>query len=192
MSVEKSSSSLEKLFHDYSSALGSLDKDHVRDKKFDFDVATNDELQTYIQSNVSLRKKLQFLLTQVGYLRINLFYEYYARLQEAEKNNDLDKALHIMNEYIETIAMPFVVPRMRKSFLDLLFGKTPEATVSLENWKLGYKFWFENRPINNAQEQAGRTKEFNKLKQIFITLFSLSFTYENFPPVLGAEDREYL
>lgn len=192
MSVKEHVKLLEKRFHELKVKLEILDKDVVREKKFDFGVMDDAQLEQYLESNSRPREKIRLLLSQIGYLRINIFYECYARLQAAEKNSDFDKALPLMNEYIEEIALPFLLPRMKQSWLSRLSGKLSETTVFLQKWRLGYKSWSEKEPTLNEMAEKERVNEFNDLKQTFITLFSLSFTYENFPPVLGAEEREYL
>jgi hypothetical protein len=182
---------LEDLFSEYNNKLQLFDKDCIRDKKFDFDVISGEKLESYLKNELSLKEKKRLLLSQVGYLRINLFYEYYARIQVVEKDTEFAEALKLMDEYIKTIAMPFLVPRMQQSWLYRHIGNLPETTVNVDRWQRGYKKWFEmdSRSVDGEKEE---TKEFSALKEIFVTLYSLSFTYDNFPPVLGAEEREYL
>ena len=169
----------------------SNNKDCAREKRWDFEVMAADQLEQILKGTSHAKEKMNLLFSQVGYLRINLFYEVYARLQLAEKNRDFDKALQLMNEYIDTVAMPFILPRMQQSWLSRLSGKLPEATLSFQSWRSGYKSWFHPETQRLLGEKE-RSEGFNQLKQTFMTLYTLSFSCQNFPPVCGAEEREWL
>ena len=183
--------SLKHYFLEFKEKLEILDKDCVREKKYDFTVMAVGQLERSLKGMSSAKEKMNLLFSQVGYLRINLFYEVYARLQLAEENRDFDKVLKLMNEYIETVAMPFFLSRMQQSWFSRLSGKIPEATLSFQSWSSGYKNWFQPETGRLLWEKE-RLEEFKQLKQAFITLYDLSFSYQNFPPVYGAEEREWL
>jgi hypothetical protein len=133
------------------------------------------------------KKKTQLLLTQIGYLRINLFSEYYERIQCAQKNNELDKAVNLMNECIEIIAIPFVPTKKQSPWVKraaALFstGKVTEPIEHVENWKASYSAWFkQNEQNSNQTDDKKQTEEFNQLKMSFITVYTFSFSVDNFP-----------
>lgn len=183
--------SLKHYFLEFKGKLDMLDKDFARDITYDFNVMAAGQLEQSIEGTSSAKDKMNLLFSQVGYLRINLFYEVYARLQQAEENRDFDKVLKLMNDYIETVAMPFLLRRMQQSWFSRLSGKLPEATLSFQSWSSGYKYWFHPEPGRLLGEKE-RSEEFQQLKQNFLTLYHLSFSYQNFPPVYGAEEREWL
>ena len=96
--------------------MDTLDKNAVRDKKLDFEVLSQDELDRKLSKGTKYEKKY-LLLTQIGYLRINLFQEHYERIQEAQESQDFDKAIHLMNQYIQTIALRSRSRRINPVFL---------------------------------------------------------------------------
>jgi hypothetical protein len=85
-----------------------------------------DQLERNLKGTSGVKEKMNLLFSQVGYLRINIFYEVYARLQLAEENRDFDKALQLMNEYIETVVTPFILRRMQRSWLPAISVNYPK------------------------------------------------------------------
>ena len=127
------------------------------------------------------------LLTQIGYLRINLFSEYYERIQYAQKNNELDKAVKLMNECAEIIAIPFVSTKKQAAWVKrvktlLSIGKVTEPIEHVKKWKDGYEAWFKQEAqIHSQTDDKKRMEEFDQLKMAFITLYTFSFSVDNFP-----------
>ncbi len=140
-----------------------------------------------LNSKIKLKKKKQLLLTQIGYLRINLFSEYYERIQYAQKNNELDNAVKLMNECAEIIAIPFVSTKKQSAWLrrvkELLpVANAPEPIEHVEKWKTGYEAWFKHdEKIPQRTDDKKRIEEFNQLKMAFITVYTFSFSVDNFP-----------
>ena len=54
-----------------------------------------DELEQTLRSKAKNQYKRRLLLTQIGYVRINLFSEYYARLRHAERNKEFEEAVKL-------------------------------------------------------------------------------------------------
>jgi hypothetical protein len=144
-----------------------------------------EELKQILKSKTKTQKKRKLLLTQIGYLRINLFSEYYERLQRAEKNKEFDKAVKLMNKYIETIALPFIPTKEQSALtkrLEAWFAddETPDPAKYLREWKTRYEKWLKHTEVMPNQKTE---KEFTQLKTTFFTLYTLSFSAHNFPPV---------
>ena len=52
----------------------------------------------------------------------------------------------------------------------------------VENWKAGYEAWFEkDEQSPNKTNDKKRKEEFNQLKMAFITVYTFSFSVDNFP-----------
>ncbi len=146
------------------------------------------ELNQILKSKIKPKKKRQLLLTQIGYLRINLFGEYYEQIQHAQKNNELNKAVKLMNTYAE-IATPFIStrkqPALIKRIKELLSRRRfPEPVELIQKWKTGYEAWFKQNEFNHSQmDDKKRMEEFDQLKNAFFTLYTYSFSVDNFPPL---------
>lgn len=186
MSKEEALQQFKAAFLELKSKLDKLDQDAVRDRKFDFEVLSQDELNQKLRKGTQYEKK-QLLLTQVGYLRINLFQEYYERIQVAQESRDLDSAIQLMNQYIQTIAMPFIQERLHPSLITRisnLFSTStlPDAAQTLREWQTRYEAWNAYRKTRTVGDQE-TTEEFDKMKKTFITIYTLSFSPNNFPPV---------
>lgn len=167
--------------------LQEFNKSALRDIKFDLDTMTTEQLNLELQKSSRDREKRELLLTEIGHLRINLFQEYYERIQLFQQNKELNKAVKFMNEYIEKIALPFVQERLNQSLINrithwLSADSTPDAGKVLQEWNTKYETWFREQQSNQKDEQK-RTEQFNDLKKIFFTLYTISFSFENFPPV---------
>lgn len=184
---DKSLRGLEKTFQELRLHLEKIDQDAVRDKKLDFTVISQNELNKILNSKLKLKKKTQLLLTHIGYLRINLFSEYYERIQYAQRNNELDKAVKLMNECAEIIAIPFVSTKKQSAWIKRLKDLLPienalESIEHVKKWKTGYEAWFkQDVQIPQQTDDKKRMEEFNQLKMAFITLYTFSFSVDNFP-----------
>jgi len=177
---------LETTFRELETKIGKLNENAVRDRKFDLSVMTHDELKKILESKIGTREKIRILLTQIGFLRINIFNECYKKIQPAETNKELDEAVKIMNDYIETVAMQFIQERLHPSLTDRIINlfsksKIPDAAKTLDEWKSSLSTWSEDKSMPLDQEK--KIKEYNKIKEIFITLDMLSFSFDNFPPL---------
>jgi hypothetical protein len=126
-------------------------------------------------------------LTQIGYLRINLFQECYEQIQAAQESQDFEKAVQLMNEYIQTIAMPFIKQRLHPSLLTRISNlfqtsTLPDTAQTLNEWQTRLETWNTQQKIQKTTNQK-KTEEFDQLKKTFITLYTLSFSLRNFPPL---------
>lgn len=140
---------------------------------------SKDELPQILKRKLNSRKKKQMLLTQVGYARINLFTEYYERIQQARTNNELDKGVQLMNEYAETIVIPFISLTKQSATLNrikeaVLGKKRRDPTEQIHEWKTTYTAWFKHDKS---------LEEFDQLKYRLIALYTISFSVEDFPPL---------
>ena len=104
----------------------------------------------------------------------------------AETRKELDEAVEIMNNYIETVALQFMKDRLHPSLTDRIVkafskSKIPDAAKTTEEWKNSLSTWLENKSTPLDQEK--KIEEFTKMKELFITLDMLSFSLDNFPPL---------
>jgi hypothetical protein len=177
---------LETTFQELEIRIGKLDENAARDRKYDLSVMTHGELKKILESKIGSREKHRILLTQIGFLRINIFNDCYQKIQFAETKKDFDEAVEIMNDYIETVAVRFMKDRLHPSLTDRIIkafskSKIPDAAKTIEEWKNSLSTWVENKSALLDQEK--RIEEFTKMKNLFITLDMLSFSLENFPPL---------
>lgn len=168
------------------SHLEKIDQNAIRDKKGDYKLKPKNEISQIMQSQIKDRKKLQLINTEIGYIRCNLFSEYYERIKLAEEKNELKKAANLMNEYAK-IAIPFVTPKkppLSQRIMSHLGRNHPKSPDHVQNWKETYESWLKTQETTevslNAQNSA---KEFAPLKIAFFKLYTYSFSINNFPPL---------
>lgn len=176
---EKSLSELEAIFQELSSKLDKMHQYYSKDKKFDYPMMPKDELTPILKSNINPKKKKQMLLTQIGYARINLFTEYYELIQQARANNELDKGAQFMNEYAETIVIPFISTKKQSTTLNRIKEaisrkKRRDPMEQIQEWKTTYRAW-----LNHSKS----VEDFDQLKKSLIALYTISFSVEDFPPL---------
>jgi UTP:GlnB (protein PII) uridylyltransferase len=172
-------------FIELKSKLDTLNQTAVRNRKLDFKILTQNELNQKLLKGTKYENK-QLVLTQIGYLRINLFQEYYERIQAAQANQDLDKAVQLMNQYTQ-IAIPFIQERIHPSILTRIANifstsTLPNAAQTLREWQTHHETWKKQKKIKTENNRKA-TEEFDHIKNLFITLYTLSFSPRNFPPV---------
>jgi len=91
-----------------------------------------------------------------------------------------------MSEYLGTIAMPYIEQRLKPHVfakISRLFQSStlPDTAQTLREWQTLYEAWNKNQKTQTPNNLT--TEAFNQLKRTFITLYTLSFSPENFPPV---------
>ena len=106
-------------------------------------------------------------------------------MQQAERNKELKDAVKLMNNYVETIAAPFIPAKRQSKFrkrLDAWFSddEKPDPAKYLREWRTRYEAWTKHAEDMSDQQ---REEEFAKLKTTFFTVYTLSFSASNFPPV---------
>jgi hypothetical protein len=185
MSQGNSLKGLEKTFQELKSRLDEIDSEAIRNRKQDFPVMPKDELEQALRSKAKAQYKRRLLLTQIGYVRINLFSEYYERLQHAERNKEFKDAVKFMNNYVEAIAAPFIPAKKQSKFRKRLNGwfsddENPDPAKYLREWRTNYEAWTKHAEDMSDQQLE---EEFAKLKTTFFTVYTLSFSASNFPPV---------
>jgi hypothetical protein len=173
-------------FLDLKSKLDKLDPDAIRNKNLDFEVFPMDEMDRKLQG-LTKHEKRQLFLTQIGYLRINLFQEYYERIQVAQERQELDTAVQLMNQYLLSVAMPYIQQRLHPGILTRIAkifstSTLPDASETLREWQTRYEAWKRNQKTQ-PPDNPKTTGDFDQTKKIFITLYTLSFSPSNFPPV---------
>ena len=148
-----------------------------------------DELNQILESKIKLKKKTQLLLTQIGYLRINMFGEYYEQINRAQERKELDKAVELMNKCAEAVGLPFLSTKKQRGLIERLKGlistkKQPEPAELIRKWKTAYETWFKKNESPRPQtDDKKRMEEFDQLKMLFFTIYTYSFSVENFPPL---------
>ena len=184
-------SGLEQTFHDVSSMLEELNLNAVRDKKYDATTLKQNELGNFLKSDISNGQKRATLLTQIGYLRIDLFMEYYERMRIAQVEGNLDQAVKLMNDYAETVTIPFIIQetQTQKSVTkQIAFALRIQKRINyfgfINEWKNSYETWPKrNTAATSNNNQKELLTEFDIVKKKFLTLYTYSFSPENFPPV---------
>jgi hypothetical protein len=189
MLSEKTLAELQQILQELMPKLTKLAKETAGERKYDYPMMPPEELTKALNSKISPKKKKKLLLTQIGYVRINLFSEYYERTQRARKKNQLDKAAKLMNEYTETISIPYIITKKKPTLterLKMALTKTKpiEPTEQINKWRNNYQEWLKQTQEAPARtDEKKRTEQFEELKTSFITLYTISFNPKDFPPL---------
>jgi len=188
MFQEKPLKELQDTFTTLKSKLAELDENAVRDKKLDYSLMPPNELNHILKSEIKPIEKKKILLTQIGYLRINLFAEYAERINSFEKAKNFDKAVELMNEYAVSVAIPFMSsikkPSLMNHLMDL-FSRQQLLKPSeyIQKWKIDYQSWFsQSKPKYGHINQIALFEDYLKMQTTFHMLYNLSWSNDNFPP----------
>jgi hypothetical protein len=183
---EKSLKELEDNFHLLQSKLEELNKDAVRNRKYDFSMMNQNWLNQALKSDIKLKEKKNLLLTQIGYLRINIFTEYFERVNLLRDKKQLNEAVELMNKHAE-IARMFIPTKKQSAFIkrlkELLSMRSTEPIEYLQKWRASYDAWYKQGADQKPIDDKGRMEEFDQMKMAFLELYTFSFSVDNFPPL---------
>jgi len=162
-----------------------LNEGAVRDRKYDYPMINENWLNQVLKSDIKLKEKKQLLLTQIGYLRINIFTEYFERVNLLREKNQLDPAVELMNKHAE-VASIFIStkkqPAIIKRLKELLSIRSTEPIEYLEQWRDAYGAWYKQKSSQQLDEKKQK-EDFDQLKMAFLKLYTFSFSVDNFPPL---------
>jgi hypothetical protein len=183
---EKTLKELMNIYQVLKSKLKELNEDAVRDRKYDSPMVNENWLNQALKSNITLKKKKQLLLTQIGYLRINIFTEYFERVNLLREKNQLDPAVELMNKHAE-VASIFIStkkqPAIIKRLKELLSMRSTEPIEYLQKWRTAYDAWYKQESSQKLIDDKKRMEKFDQLKIAFLELYTFSFSVDNFPPL---------
>ena len=181
--INKTLRELEEIYKSLNSILKELNKDYIRNKKYDFQLMDENRLNQLLRSHVKLEEKKRILLTQIGYLRVNIFTEYLERVNLLQEKKQLNQAADLMNKYAE-IASIFILTKEQPTIamqLRRLFSKQRSDPIEyLQKWQTHYESWSKQ---NKEPIDEKRMADFQQLKRAYIELYTFSFSIENFPPL---------
>jgi len=163
-----------------------LNKDAVRDIKYDSPMMNENWLHQVLKSDIALKEKKHLLLTQIGYLRITIFTEYFERVNLLREQNQLNKAAELMNKHAE-IASIFIPtkkqPALIKRLKAMFSMRSTEPIEYLQKWRTAYGAWQKQESSPEPVDEKKRKEELDQLKMAFLELYTFSFSADNFPPL---------
>jgi hypothetical protein len=143
-------------------------------------------LNQVLKSDIKPKEKKRLLLTQMGYLRINIFTEYYERVKLLRERNQLNEAVELMNRhaeiasiFISTKKQPASIKRLKK----LLSIRSIEPIEYLQKWRTAYEAWLKQKSSQQLFDEKKRMEDFDQLRMAFLELYTFSFSVNNFPPL---------
>ena len=143
-------------------------------------------LNQVLERDITTKEKKQLLLTQIGYLRINIFTEYFERVNQLREKNQLNEAVELMDRhagiasfFIKTKKQPAIIKRLK----DLLSIRSIEPIEYLQKWRIAYEGWNQQKSSQPPLDEKKRMAEFDQLKMAFLELYTFSFSVDNFPPL---------
>lgn len=107
----------------------------------------------------------------------------------ARKTSQLNQAVELMEAYTESTAIPFINTRKQNKLakrLKNIFSETnlPEPNEEIGKWRTDYNAWREKEKSTAKQADVKKQREdYDALKRIFITLFTISFSAKDFSPL---------
>jgi hypothetical protein len=141
-------------------------------------------LNQVLKSDIKLKEKKKLLLTQMGYLRMNIFNEYFERVNILREKNQLNKAVELMNEHAEiarifipTKKQPVLITQLKK----LLSIRSTEPIEYLQKWQTSYEEWHKHMSTQQTTDEKEQMEEFDQIKMAFLELYTFSFSTDNFP-----------
>jgi hypothetical protein len=163
-----------------------LNEEAVRDRKYDASIVNENWLNQALKSDIKLKEKRQLLLTQIGYLRINIFTEYFERVNLLREKNQLNEAVELMNKHAE-IARIFIPTKKQSPFTkrlrEILSMRNVEPIEYLQKWRTAYEAWSKQKSSQQPLDKKKCLEEFDQLKMAFLELYTFSFSVDNFPPL---------
>jgi hypothetical protein len=185
--MEHSIEEITSIYQRLNSELEELNKNAIRDVKLDLPEMNEKWLEKTMKGTLNLKGKKKLLLTQIGYLRMNIFNEYYERVKLAKQNNELDKGVELMNEHAK-IAKLFIHPKEQshlvKRLKEMLGIKDIDRNEYLTKWKNLYETWQQEKKHSSMlTDDSHRLAEFEKLRMAFLELYTFSFSVDNYPPL---------
>jgi len=143
-------------------------------------------LNQILSSDIKLKEKKQRLLTQIGYLRMTIFMEYFERVNLLREKKQLNEAIEQMNKHAE-IAKIFIPTKKQLTLIKwlkkLFLIRTTEPIEYLQKWQTAYEAWHKQESLQQPSDEKKRLEEFDKLKMAFLELYTFSFSANNFPPL---------
>ena len=143
-------------------------------------------LNQILKGDIKLKEKKKLLLTQIGYLRINIFTEYLERVNLLREKKQLNQAVELMNAHAEIAEIfisqkkqPAAIKRLKK----LLSMRSTEPIEYLKQWRALYEAWRNQENNQQLIDEKKRIDAFDQLKMAFLELYTFSFSVDNFPPL---------
>jgi len=140
-----------------------------------------------LKSNAPEIEKKKWVISKILQFRTDLFAEYLKLIQLSEKNKDLDKTVEYMNEYIISLAVPFIgkvkPPSWSDRFMAFFNRKTvPSPYEYLQQWKTDYQTWFKkNTSLLPEIYENERREKYQQMQIAFNMLYNYSFSRDNVP-----------
>jgi hypothetical protein len=182
MLQEKTTKELKELLSSLTSKLGKMNSE-VSLEEFYFsetDIAI-------LKSDAPEIEKKKWVISKILQVRIALFKEFSRMIDHSEKNHDLDKAVEYMNEYIFSLAVPFIGNMKPPSKFDRLrafFNKNtvPSPYEYMQKWKTEYQMWFQNSKLALPERhEAQKQDKYREMHLTFDMLYAYSFSRDNVP-----------
>jgi hypothetical protein len=184
---EKPLRELQEIFQALKLKLESFRQETKSKKALTYELMPQDERNLVLKSDAPELAKKKLFLSEILKLRVNLYGAYLEQIQVHRESSDMDKAVNLMNDYAETVAIPFMSPAKQLSLTDRLMNlfsqnRTPQPSDCTKKWRTEYKLWFGQLGSTYSKiDKNKRIDEFNQLKTTFDMLYTYSFSRDNNP-----------
>jgi hypothetical protein len=146
----------------------------------------NQDDSLILKSNAPEIEKKKWVISKMILIRTSIYSEYSDRILLAEKTDDLNKAVDLMNDYISTFAVPFIDNLKPPSKIDHFSAWLSKKSVLspyeyLEKWKTDYGNW---KQINSSDPRLDiylKSEKYRELVGKYNMLYNLSFSRDNVP-----------
>lgn len=146
----------------------------------------NQDDNVILKSYATEIEKKKWVISKMVMLRTSIFSEYSDRIELAEKETDLNKAVDYMNEYIFSYALPFIDNLKPPSRLDKVSARLNNKSVLtpyeyLEKWKADYSNFRQIKTSDPKLDLYSKSEKYRELVTSYNMLHALSFSSDNVP-----------
>ena len=145
-------------------------------------IMSESDIDELLNSDMSDEKKKDWILTELGYVRIYLRSVVDFHRREYEANNRLDESVRIMDEYVDIVKRTMGEkdkPRLINRIKDTMGIKRYDELIDyVLKWDALLEKWNESHMHIN---QFSRQKRYDELEYLYNMIYNLSFSSANFP-----------
>jgi hypothetical protein len=139
-----------------------------------------------ILKNAPEINKKKWVISKMVSIRAAIYSEYSNQIRLAEKKDDLNNAIDLMNDYIFTFTLPFIDNLKPPSRIDRISARLSKKSVLspyeyLEKWKADYIKWQQIKSSEPKLETYLKSEKYREMGITYNMLYDLSFSSDNVP-----------